>query len=233
MDNNENNNDIPEGFDEPTGPFANKNKSPAESMEAYDSFAEADAQAAFDREQELEEPDSDADNAPAEHDRVAELEQEVAKMKDQALRALAEAENARRRATKDREDASRFAVSGFARDLLAVSDNLRRALESVPEDVSGASDQFTNLLAGVEATERELLKIFEKHGIQKIAPMDEKFDPNFHEVMFEAPMPDKEAGTVIQVMEAGYILNGRLIRPARVGVAKGDAASGNTVNESV
>ena len=75
MDNNENNNDIPEGFDEPTGPFANKNKSPAESMEAYDSFAEADAQAAFDREQELEEPDSDADSAPAEHDRVAELEQ--------------------------------------------------------------------------------------------------------------------------------------------------------------
>ena len=226
MDNDPKDRDFPEGFDEPTGPFSRT--SPDSAAESYESFAEADAKADYDREME------DSDEPAFDHDeRILQLEQEVAKMKDQALRALAEAENTRRRAVKEREDATRFAVTGFARDLLAVSDNLRRALESIPEDVSGASDQFTNLLTGVEATERELLKSFEKHGIKKLDPMDEAFDPNFHEVMFETPMPDKSAGTVIQVMEPGYILNGRLLRPARVGVAKGEVSSGGSVNESV
>lgn len=153
-------------------------------------------------------------------ERIQQLEEEVAKSKDQTLRALAELENTRKRAQKDREDAGAYGISKFARDLLNVSDNLRRALEAVPDDLKEADERLPGVLTGIEATERELLKAFEQNGIQKIEPLDERFDPNFHEVMFEAPMPDKPNGTVIQVVEAGYILKGRLLRAAKVGVAK-------------
>ncbi len=145
------------------------------------------------------------------------LQEQLDKTKDQLVRALAEAENTRKRAQKDREDASKFAVSSFARDLISVADNLRRALDAAPEETDDAT---TGLINGIEATERELLKSFEKNGIQKTIPIDQPFDPNFHEVMFEAPFPEKINGTIIQVLEPGYILNGRILRPARVGVAK-------------
>lgn len=154
-------------------------------------------------------------------EKLTTLEAEVATAKDQMMRALAEAENARRRAQKDREDASKFAVSSFARDLLSVADNLRRALDAIPQDLVQQNEQIKNLTDGIEATERELLRSFEKNGIQKVEPLDQPFDPNFHEVMFEAPMPDKPNGTVIQVLESGYIIHGRILRPARVGISKG------------
>lgn len=159
------------------------------------------------------------------------LQDQLDKTKDQMIRALAEAENARKRAQKDREEASKFAISGFARDLISVADNLRRAIEAAPEE---ADDATKALIGGIEATERELLKSFEKNGIQKNVPIDQPFDPNFHEVMFEAPIPNKPNGTVIQVMEPGYTLNGRILRPARVGVAKSEVQEssepGQTIN---
>lgn len=161
--------------------------------------------------------------------RIVELEQELGRTRDQMLRALADAENTRKRALKEREDAGRYAVSSFARDMLETADNFRRAIESIPEEARKADERISGLISGIEATERVLLRNFEKHGIRKIEPMNVPFDPNFHEVMFEAPVPGKPAGTIIQLVEPGYVLHDRLLRAAKVGVAKGDAAaSGDT-----
>ncbi len=157
---------------------------------------------------------------------VEELQKELDLAKDHTLRALAEAENTRRRAHKEREDAYKFAIGGFAKELLNVADNLRRALDAVPEDLVEADVRVKNLLDGIEATERELLRSFEKNGVEKLDPVDAPFDPNFHEVMFETPGTGKPAGTIIQVIETGYTLNGRLLRPARVGIAKDEGQSG-------
>lgn len=156
----------------------------------------------------------------SEDSRVAALEQELAQMKDQALRAIAEQENTRRRSQKEREDASRYSISNFARDMLEIADNLRRGLEAIPDDLKAADQRLENVVEGIEATERSLLNAFDRHGIVKLEPMDEIFDPNFHEVMFEAPGTGKPAGTIIQLIEVGYMLKDRLLRPARVGVAK-------------
>jgi molecular chaperone GrpE len=142
--------------------------------------------------------------------------------KDRLLRALAETENVRRRAQREREDASKFAVTGFAKDLLNVADNLRRALTSV--DPGKVNDEVVrNLLAGVEATERELLAVFERNGIRRIDPKGEKFDHNFHQAIFEAEGTGQPAGTVSEVLQPGYVIHDRLLRPAMVGVAKGEA----------
>ncbi len=163
-------------------------------------------------------PDSPEAEPAAE--RATELESEVAKLKDQLLRALAEQENIRRRAQREREDAVKYAAQKFANDLLSVADNLRRALESAP----AAQDEFTKtLLAGVAATERELLGAFEKHGIRRLDPAGEKFDHNFHQAIFEVEQTGKPAGTVVQVLAPGYLLRDRLLRAAMVGVAKGNA----------
>jgi len=152
--------------------------------------------------------------------RVAELEEEVKSKHDQVLRSLAEAENARRRAKIDVEDAHKFAVGKFAKDLLDVADNLTRAQEAVPEDMRTTDEhpQLKALYEGVGMTESVLLKTFEKHGLVKIWPLDEKFDPNFHDALFEMPDPTKEPGTVGHVANAGYVLNERCIRPAGVGI---------------
>ena len=144
---------------------------------------------------------------------------EIAELNDRLLRALAETENVRRRAQRDREETTRFAVAGFARDVLSVADNLRRALEAVPED-AGDNEALGSLVGGIELTERELGSIFQRHGVEKIDPAGEKFDHNLHEAMFEIPTADAEPGTVLQVVETGYVLNGRLLRAARVGIAK-------------
>lgn len=159
--------------------------------------------------------------------KVAALQQELDKSKDQMLRALAEAENARKRALKERDDTSKYAVTAFARDLLSVADNLRRALDAIPADLLAADPRLKNVTDGIAATERELLKSFEKGGIRKITPEGEPFNPNFHEVMFEIPGTGKPPGTVLQVIESGYVLHDRLLRPARVGVAK-DEGQGNS-----
>ena len=164
----------------------------------------------------------------ADQTRIKALEAELADMKDRMLRAVAEAENGRKRALKEREDASRYAVSKFSKDLLSVADNLRRALDAAPADLLEQQPQIKNLTDGVAATERELLRCFEKNGIEKTEPLGQPFNPNFHEVMFETPMPDKDNGTVIQVIEPGYTLNGRILRPARVGVAKNENTAAGT-----
>jgi len=153
-------------------------------------------------------------------DRLIELEAELAEQKDRLLRALAETENVRRRAQREREDASKYAVAGFAKDLLSAADNLRRALDSLPE--AEVKDERTrSLLEGVAATERELLGVFERHGIRRIDPQGEPFDHNFHQAIFEAEREDQPGGTVVEVLQPGYVLHDRLLRPAMVGVAKG------------
>jgi len=155
-------------------------------------------------------------------DRLMALEVELADQKDRLLRALAETENVRRRAHREREDASKYAVASFAKDLLAAADNLRRALDSLPE-AEVRDERTRSLLEGVAATERELLGVFERHGIKRIDPKGERFDHNFHQAIFEADRPDAPTGTVVEVLQPGYVLYDRLLRPAMVGVAKGGA----------
>ncbi|MBK67212.1 MAG: nucleotide exchange factor GrpE [Rickettsiales bacterium] len=161
---------------------------------------------------------------------IAALQAEMESMKDKSLRALADAENTRRRAEKDIADAKKYGVANFAKSLLSVADNLRRALEAVPEELKSENDVVKNLSVGVEATERELLRAFEQLGIKQINPMGEIFDPNFHEVMFEMEAAGQEPGTVMQVVEVGYQIHDRILRPARVGVAKN---SGQTTGSGV
>lgn len=164
---------------------------------------------------------------------LAELEKKLADMNDKMLRAMAEADNTRKRLEKERMDTAKFAVSSFAKDLLSVADNLRRALAAITPDAREANADLKNIAIGVEATERELLGIFERNGIKKIDPAGQKFDPNLHEVIFEGDAPDKPPGTVIQVIEQGYTIHDRLLRPARVGVAKGGADAGGSIDQQV
>lgn len=147
------------------------------------------------------------------------VEQEIAELKDRLLRALAENENLIRRSRREREDATKYAAANFARDVLTVSDNLRRALQAAPESI--IEDEAAKVfLDGVEMTERDLLSVMERHGITRIAPMGAKFNHNEHEALFEVPTGDAEPGTVVQVIEHGYLIHGRLLRAAKVGVAK-------------
>jgi molecular chaperone GrpE len=153
-------------------------------------------------------------------DRLVALETELAEAKDRLLRALAETENTRRRAQREREDLQKYAITGFAKDLLSPVDNLRRALDSMPEaEVQDA--KVRGLLEGVAATERELLAALERHGVKRIDPKGEKFDHNFHQAIFEAENSGQPAGTIVEVLQPGYVLHDRLLRPAMVGVAKG------------
>ncbi len=155
-------------------------------------------------------------------DPVAQLEAENSQLKDQLLRTLADMENLRRRSEREKEDSQKYAVATLARDILSVADNLRRALDSLPAD-QAPDDATRNLLTGVEATERELLGIFERRGIKRIEPLGERFDPNFHQAMMEVPNSGQEAGTIVQVLQPGYVIYDRLLRPALVGVAKGES----------
>jgi molecular chaperone GrpE len=150
---------------------------------------------------------------------------QAAEYKDQALRAMAEAENTRRRTQRDRDEAVKHAPAILAKDILVVADNLRRAIEHVPQEALAYDEALANLTTGVEMTERLLLTAFEKHAIRQINPLGEKFDSNFHQAMFEVPGTGQPQGTVVQVMEPGYLIHDRLLRPALVGVAKGDAAA--------
>lgn len=151
-------------------------------------------------------------------ERLTAAEAELAATKDKLLRTLAESENMRKRAQREREDASKYAATIFARDMLNVSDNLSRALASVTAD--NLDEPTRNLLAGVAATERELQAALERHGIKRIDPLGERFDHNFHQAMFEVEDSGQPAGTVVQVLQPGYVIHDRLLRPAMVGVAK-------------
>lgn len=155
---------------------------------------------------------------------VDSLQAEVADLKDKLLRSFAETENLRRRAEREREDTAKYAVTKFARDLTTVADNLRRAIDAVAAETRAADEAVANLLAGVEMTERELLAAFERVGITKIAPaVGEKADPNKHEVLFEIPGTGQPGGSIVQVVQAGYQIADRLLRAAKVGVAKAEA----------
>ncbi|NIA71996.1 nucleotide exchange factor GrpE [Pelagibius litoralis] len=159
-------------------------------------------------------------------DPVTVLEGEVASLKDQLLRAMAETENIRRRSQREREDSVKYAAVPVIRDLLGVADNLQRALESVPEEMAAESEVMSNLRLGVQMTQKELMSVFERHQIRAIAPLGEKLDPHLHEAMFELEDPEKPAGTVVQVIQTGYRLHDRLLRPARVGISKGGPKEG-------
>ena len=160
--------------------------------------------------------------AAAAAQRIKALEAEVAELKDRSLRALADAENTRRRAQRETADARKFGPSGLAKDLLNVSDNLRRALESVPDELRQGDEQLNNLATGVEMVEKELLGAFGKHGITKIEPLGEPFNHDLHEAMYEVAGTGKPAGTVVELMQPGFLLHDRLLRPARVGIAKAE-----------
>ena len=167
---------------------------------------------------ETEQPESEIKQVSIES-----LQAELNEAKDQWLRTVAEMENIRKRAQKEKEDALRYAISNFAREILPVADNLRRALESC--EMSDALPESTkSLIAGVQMTEQELLKAFENHGLKVVTPLNQKFDPNFHQAVFEIENSEVESGTVLQVMQSGYVLHERLLRPAMVGVSKGGSS---------
>lgn len=150
------------------------------------------------------------------------LAAQLSELRDKYLRAVAEAENVRKRAERDVAEVRVYGISAFARDMLAVADNLSRALDAIdPQARASAEGTLKALLDGVELTQKDLQKALAKHGVRKLEPEGEKFDPNFHQAMFEVPSPDVPAGTVVQVMQPGYAIAERVLRPALVAVAKG------------
>ncbi|MDP4025647.1 nucleotide exchange factor GrpE [Methylobacterium sp. NEAU 140] len=153
---------------------------------------------------------------------LALLTAERDELKDRTLRTLAEMENLRRRTEREAADARTYAVTNFARDVLTVADNIRRALDSVPAERRAAADgDLKGLIDGIELTERDLAKTLERHGVKAVEPQGQRFDPNRHQAMFEVPDAEVPAGTVVQVMQTGYVIGERVLRPALVGVAKG------------
>jgi molecular chaperone GrpE len=184
-------------------------------------------------------PEEAAGAAPAEEaaaavSPVAALEAEVADLKDKLLRTLADMENLRRRTEKEVRDSREYAITSFARDLLSVGDNLARAVAAVPEEArQAAEDSIKSLIEGVDLTSRELAKTMEKHGVKKLEPLNGRFDPNVHQAMFELPNPDVPSGTVVQVLQDGYVIGDRVLRPALVGVAKGGPKAQVVVDKTV
>ena len=148
------------------------------------------------------------------------LEEQVKELKDQLLRSVAELDNYRKRTEREKEQLRKFGIANFAKDLLSAADNLRRAVESGPTELEGADENVKNLIVGVEMTEKELLSAFEKNGVRKIDPMGEKFDYNFHQAMFEVETDKEKPGLVMQVLQSGYAIADRVLRPAMVGVSK-------------
>jgi molecular chaperone GrpE len=210
---------------------ADKKENPETESEATDQApdpaAEPDAEAAPEPEDaENTDGEPEAPDEPDEPDEpdVESLQAEVADLSDKLLRALAETENIRRRAERDKGDASKYAITNFAREMLSVSDTLQRALGSVDAAVRKEHAVIEQLMVGLEMNEREIKTSFERFGIKDIEAMGEKFDHNLHEAMFEIDDPSKPVGTVVQVMETGYVLKDRLLRPAKVGVSKGGPA---------
>jgi molecular chaperone GrpE len=148
--------------------------------------------------------------------------------KDKMLRALAEMENLRKRTEREVADARQYAITSFAREVLQVADNMHRALDSIGDELRNSADaKVTALVEGVDLTERELQKILEKHGVKMFSPLGEKFDPNFHQAMYEVPDSSAAPGTVAQVIQAGYLIGERVLRPAMVAVAKAAPRSAN------
>lgn len=154
-------------------------------------------------------------NEESDKDLTAELEE----MKDKYLRAMAEVENQRRRSERDLKEASTYAIAKFANDMVSIADNLRRALDTVPEEAK-IHKATSSILEGVELTERSLLQVLERYGVKKIEAMGTKFDPHQHQAMFEIESKEASPGTVVQIVQTGYMIGDRVLRPALVGVAK-------------
>ncbi|MBW3097606.1 nucleotide exchange factor GrpE [Pseudohoeflea sp. DP4N28-3] len=179
-----------------------------------------------DEQQDRRYEETEAEAAPAEEGDqpladIEALQAENADLKDRYLRLAAEMENLRRRTSRDVADAKSYSVAGFAREMLQVADNLRRAIESVGDDATAEEGDLKTLFEGVELTERTMLAALEKHQVRKINPKGEKFDPHFHQAMFEVPNPEFPNNTVIEVVQPGFVIGERVLRPAMVGVAKG------------
>lgn len=186
------------------------------SDQAKDERAPEDIEAA---EAETERAEGGVDG---DYEALVRLLKENEELKDKALRVAAEMENLRRRTARDVQDARTYAIANFARDMLSVSDNLARTLEAIPAEAKAAADAgLKALIEGVDITERAMLSALERHGVKKLEPQGEKFDPNFHQAMFEVPNPDVPANTVVQVVQPGYSIGERVLRPAMVGVSKG------------
>lgn len=173
-------------------------------------------------------PGAEVPRAAPEAERIPVLERENADLKDRLLRALAEMENLRRRTERELQDQRAYSITKFATDIVGTADNLRRALESVPdadrEDEGEENAAIRALIDGVELTERDLLKALERHGVKKRVPVGERFDPHRDQAMFEVPDETQPSGTVVQVVQAGYVIGERVLRPAMVGVSKGGPA---------
>ena len=178
---------------------------------------------------------ADADNATAPEavDPVAEAKREAAEFKDKLLRTLAEMENLRKRTEREVLDARMYGIAGFARDVLAVADNMHRALAAIGPELREAADaKVKALIEGVELTERELLKSLEKNGVKKFSPEGEKFDPNVHQAMYEVPTSELPPGQVAQVIQAGYMIGDRVLRPAMVAVSKAAPKPATSANDN-
>jgi molecular chaperone GrpE len=171
-----------------------------------------------DEETKIEDGEIDFDGA-MNLDRLSELEKELEEVRQHVLYAQAETQNVRRRLEQEKISAAQYAATGFARDMLSVKDNLERALAGIPEDLRG-DERMKGLIAGIEATGRELESAFQRHGIARIEAMGKSLDPHLHQAMIEVPHAEAEPGTIVQEMQAGYTIKDRLLRPALVGVAK-------------
>ncbi|MGF1550757.1 MAG: nucleotide exchange factor GrpE [Sphingomonadaceae bacterium] len=184
-----------------------------------------DEEAREDEEERVEEAEDlreeTAEEAPElrEHDRLAELEAELEEVRQHVLYAQAETHNVRRRLEQEKSNAANYAATSFARDILSVKDNLDRALAAVPDEMR-EKEKFAGLIAGIEATMREMENVFQRHGISRIEARGCELDPNRHQAMVEIPSDEAEPGTIVEEMQTGYMIKDRLLRPALVGVAK-------------
>ena len=169
------------------------------------------------------EPSAKADPEIEARGEIEAMIAENADMRDRLLRTMADMENLRKRTEREKSDTARYAISSFARDVLTVGDNLRRTVEHVPAEAAAQDPALKSFLEGIELTERELLNVLERHGVTRIDPIGAKFDPNFHQAMYEVEKKDVPEGTVIEVMQGGYTIGERCLRPALVAVSKGGA----------
>ena len=196
----------------------NPKEEPAEGHEMLDEEAEKQLAGVPEHLRDQSDDDDDGEDSDL-GEALAKLKGDLETARQEVLYARAETQNVRRRLEKDIADTRAYAATGFARDILSVSDNLVRAIESIPQDLRD-DDKFKGLVAGIEATQRELERVFSQHGVTRVAAKGLPLDPNVHQAMMEIPSDDAEPGTVIQEMQAGYLIRDRLLRPALVGVAK-------------
>lgn len=193
-----------------------KERKPESSVDAAEAPDEAGAGA-----------ESAGEPAPEGTDPVAALDAENAELRDRLMRTIADMENLRRRTEREKQDASRYAIGRFAEDILSVGDNLTRALATVDAALRADAQESTrNLIEGIEVTERGLQNVLSRHGISRIEPQGQRFDPHFHQAIYEVENPEVASGTVVEVLQAGYLIGERVLRPAMVAVSKGGPKAG-------